>query len=543
MSTATATAQVHELEAFTGSHLILHSARTATPESAASAPEPHLASASPSTPQLSKLRTTLTVLLPALINFFSSFTTSIITLGLPVIATSLSLPRTLYLWPASVFGLTSGALLLIAGSVADVAGPRRVELIGMFLLAIFTLMCGVSATGVQLVVFRALQGIAMALHLPSSVALLTGAIPPGRARNIGFGCLGLSQPLGFSFGLVISGVMIDRAGWRSGFYLCGGAILVTGVCSVCFLPDDVVQPPPTSEGPSKRQQYLQIDWLGAMIASAGFAILVYVLALISVDLSSIRSATTSSLLSISAILLLTFPFWMHYRERKGRKALIPNVLWTNVPFASTCLMIALSYGAVNAIELFSSLYFQEVQGVTTLTASLYLLPSLLVGAFINITVGIFVHRVAARWLVTVSSILCALAPLMMAMNNPSWSYWYLELWAQVFSPMSVDVLFTVGLIIISDTFPEETQALAGAVFSTVSQFGNTLGVGICQVVALGIMAKYDTGENHISDEQDEARLLAGYRAGFWTIFVYMLICAFVAVLGLRQAGKIGLKRE
>jgi hypothetical protein len=46
---------------------------------------------------------------------------------------------------------------------------------------------------------------------------------------------------------------------------------------------------------------------------------------------------------------------MHYRERAGKPALIPNTLWKNLPFASTCVMVMLSYGALNSMALFSSL--------------------------------------------------------------------------------------------------------------------------------------------------------------------------------------------
>lgn len=75
----------------------------------------------------------------------------------------------------------------------------------------------------------------------------------------------------------------------------------------------------------------------------------------SADLANIRSAETVSLLAVSVVLLLAFPFWMHYRERSGKAALVPNRLWKNTPFTSTCIMIALSYGVMNSIELFSSL--------------------------------------------------------------------------------------------------------------------------------------------------------------------------------------------
>ena len=77
--------------------------------------------------------------------------------------------------------------------------------------------------------------------------------------------------------------------------------------------------------------------------------------ILSADLTTIRSATTASLLALSIVLLAAFPFWMQRREKAGKPALIPNSLWRNIPFASTCVMVMLSYGMMNSMELFSSL--------------------------------------------------------------------------------------------------------------------------------------------------------------------------------------------
>jgi MFS family permease len=189
--------------------------------------------------------------------------------------------------------------------------------------------------------------------------------------------------------------------------------------------------------------------------------------------------------------------------------------------------------------------FQEVQSASTIKTSLYLLPNLITGVILSLLVGTFVHRVPARWLVAGSGMICACSPLAMALLNPAWNYWYLAFWAQVAAPFSADVLFTVGLIIVSDTFPEKTQALAGAVFNTVAQIGMSLGMGLCQVVALGVQGGggQSGASSSSSDEVAAKAVLKGYRASFWTVFAYMAACILVSIVGLRKVGKVGLKRE
>ena len=225
----------------------------------------------------SNLQVFITIFIPSFIGFIASFTNGIITVGLPEIARSLALDRSLYLWPQSVYGLTSGACLLIAGSIADIVGARPVELTGITLIGVFTLSCGFASTGEQLVVFRALQGVALAMHLPASVALIAGVVPSGRARNFGFSCLGFSQPMGFAAGLVISGVMVEKAGWRSAFYLSGGALLATAVAGVFSLPKLKSGPKGGLVALAKKVGR-EVDWIGGVISSGGLAILAYVLA-------------------------------------------------------------------------------------------------------------------------------------------------------------------------------------------------------------------------------------------------------------------------
>jgi MFS family permease len=229
-------------------------------------------------PARSTLQVVFTIAMPSLVGFLASFTNGLITVGLPDMAKSLALDRALYLWPSSVYGLTSGASLLIAGSVADIIGARPVELVGIVMMGVFALSCGFATSGEQLVVFRALQGVGLAMHLPASVALIAGAVPSGRARNFGFASLGFSQPLGFGVGLVVSGILVEKAGWRSGFYLSGGATLLAAIAAVWTIPKLEVSGAQDGVVKLCKKVGRDIDWVGGFLSSAGLATLAYVLA-------------------------------------------------------------------------------------------------------------------------------------------------------------------------------------------------------------------------------------------------------------------------
>lgn len=259
-----------------------HDLQTIRPDTAPSSHEsrvwddPGRTIAEPTTPNPSKVRIATTIAQLASINLLSSFANGVITVGLPTIARDINLPRELYLWPLSVFGLTCGSMLLIAGSIADVVGPRRLELAGCFMLGAFILGCGLADTGIQLTLFRAFSGVAMAIHLPAATSIVTATIPKGKARNMAFAALGFARDIGYSGGLVLSGVLIQTSGWRLNFYLAGGATLVIAIVAVWSLPKETVRST-ASEG-VLRELYHKVDWTGSVIISGGLALLAYVLA-------------------------------------------------------------------------------------------------------------------------------------------------------------------------------------------------------------------------------------------------------------------------
>ncbi|EMT69269.1 Antiseptic resistance protein [Fusarium odoratissimum] len=346
---------------------------------------------------LTLIRRTAVVFQLCGINFATSASSGLIVIGLPQLTSDLNIPQSLAFWPSSVQGLATASALLLSGAVADVLGPRSVNLSGCILNGVFMLSCGFIKSIQQLITMRALQGVAIAMHFSSSVALVADTQPRGQSRNISFACLGLSQLLGFTFGLVVGGVLVDTVGWRSG----------------CF---------------------------------------------------------------------------------------------------------------------------QEIQYLSAVDAGIRILPSTVVGLGLNLMTGLIVHKIPAVWLVAVSSLLSSGSPLLMAVINPSWSYWVGAFFAQILLPFSIDVLFTVGLIIVTEVFPEKNQSVAGAVFNTAAQFGNALGLAIVQVVSAAVT------NQKINPKSPEA-LLEGYRASFWTLFSLMLVCVLVAALGLQKAGKVGSKRD
>ncbi|KAF3764447.1 MFS general substrate transporter [Cryphonectria parasitica EP155] len=486
-------------------------------------------------PLLPKGRAIIVITQVCGLTFFSSFCNGIVVVALPAMQSALGLQEGLLVWPTSSFYLTAGSCLLLAGSVADVAGTKRVNLIGSLLSAVFALACGLSRTGGELIAFRALQGVTNAIITPSSISIISNSVEEGRPRNMGFACMGFGQPLGFSLGLILAGVFTDTVGWRPAFYLPAAASFALFLIGIWALPQDTR--PGAGESIWKRVAS-EIDWVGVLLASAGLASLSYVLASLSADINSIHKASSIVLLVISGLSVLLFVGWMSYQVKNNRTALIPNSLWRSHVFTSSCIMVLLTNALTNCMELYSSLFFQQVQGTSALGASLRVLPSLIAGALTNISTGIFVNRMSVLWTVLISSVMSTTAPLLMALTRADQLYWENAFFAQILTPISCDLLFTVGLLIVSDVFPKHMQARGGAVFNTCAQLGTAIGLSVTQVIASSV-----TDDSSYADKSSPDALMEGYRVAFWTMFGWMAAVCVACVVGLRRVGGIGVKRD
>jgi MFS family permease len=96
----------------------------------------------------------------------------------------------------------------------------------------------------------------------------------------------------------------------------------------------------------------------------------------------------------------------------------------------------------------------------------------------------------------------------------------------------------VANLVITDVFPPTTQALAGAVFSTVSQFGTSIGIAVTAVIS----SSFTENSGYTVKSSPDA-LMTGYRAVFWACLIAMVLACGVGAVGLRNIGKVGLKRD
>ena len=150
--------------------------------------------------------------------FMSSLDSSIVVIGLPTILQQLHASIVHGIWIITGYSLMTTILLVILGRLADLYGRVRLYNLGFAIFTVGSLLCALSQTGEQLVMFRFVQGAGAALIFANAVAIITDAFPKGEL-GMALGTNMMAINVGAIAGYTLSGVMITYFGWRSIFLI------------------------------------------------------------------------------------------------------------------------------------------------------------------------------------------------------------------------------------------------------------------------------------------------------------------------------------
>lgn len=433
--------------------------------------------------------------------------------------------------PVSITALTCGCTLLFAGSCSDVIGSKFMYLLGTLLQAVFALGAGLSENSFQFILFRGLGGVALAFCLPSATSIIKNVFY-GKTCDLAFTFLGAGQPIGFSGGLVLGGILTSFASWRIAFYIGSVIISMNAVLAIWIVPN--IGQESLNLSACRRKLVKGVDWIGITLASVSITLSSYVFAVVTGRAESINAPANVAMLNSSILLVPIFIGWEDRQARLGRPAVIPNSLWFNRYFSVVCLTVFLAWGTFNGLESMFTLYFQEAQQLDVLQTSLRFLPSGIGGLIIEIIAGSLVRKLSAHYLVSIGLLASSVAPFLMTFATASSSYWHFSFVANLLNPIGADCLFTAANLYITASFPDKTQAIAGGVFNTVSQVGKAFGIAIAAVVASTV-----TSNSEFSDKHNTEALMRGYHASFQYMTAVSCITVFIALIGLRGIGIVG----
>ena len=281
---------------------------------------------------------------------------TIVAIAVPELQKDLSLSTTGVQWVINGYLLALSALFAFGGRLADLAGHRRMVLIGVVVFAASSAMCGATPTGsaaeAWLIVFRVIQGAGAALMFPAALAIVVSAFPlreRGRAMAIFFGVTGGLTAVG-----PMAGGYLTAIDWRAIFWINIPVAIIAVVLTLLSKPAEDRQP-------------AKLDVRGAIIISAGMA-----LAVLGLQQSSVWGwGDPLTWLCIAAGLVLLAVFVVY--ERGVDEPLIRVSIFRDRGFAVDNVVLFLMSAVFIPLFFFGSLYAQIGLEQSASEAGLYLL--------------------------------------------------------------------------------------------------------------------------------------------------------------------------
>jgi EmrB/QacA subfamily drug resistance transporter len=303
---------------------------------------------------------------------------TVVNVALPAIRDDLDTGLAAQQWIVEAYLLTLSALLLVGGSLGDLLGRRRIFAVGLAGFGVTSVLCAVAPTAELLVAARALQGIAGALLVPSSLAVITSVFPAeerGAAIGTWTAWAGIAAVIG-PFG---GGLLVDTASWRWIFAINVPFVLATLALVRAAVPESV-----------ERASAQRIDYVGALLVGLGLAGPVF--ALIEQPAHGFGDPVVYLPGLLGAALLAAFVL----HERRTAQPMLPLGIFRSRNFAVGNVATLLVYAGMSAAMFFVAIYLQQVAGYTAVAAGLTLTPVTVIMFLLSRRFGALAARVGAR---------------------------------------------------------------------------------------------------------------------------------------------------
>lgn len=441
-------------------------------------------------------RALLVAILAAFVAFLDG---SIITVALPAITDELGGGLPVQQWVVDAYLITLGALILLAGSLSDLLGRIAVLRIGLIGFGIASIACGLAPTAELLIAARAAQGVAGALLVPSSLALIMGT-HRGAAQSRAIGLWTAWTSAAFIVGPLLGGVLTDLLSWRWVFFINVVPIAVTML----------LMAPMRNEPAAVRTP---IDVWGAVLGALGLGGVVF--GLIEQANYGWESPVVVVPIIVGALCLIGFIV----RQATAQHPMMPLWLFRNRNFAVGNLATVAIYAALSLSTLVLVLFLQQVAGLSATASGLVMLPITIMLIAFSSLFGTLAGRFGSRWFMTAGPLIAAAGLVsMLAIDVPF-----------DFVPQALlgVVLLGLGLAV---TVAPLTSAVLGAIEPARSGIASAVNNAVSRISGLVAIALLGAVVGTVVDAAwlDRALLLCAS---------LLVIGALVSAIGIRRVAE------
>ena len=311
--------------------------------------------------------------------------------ALPTMRTELSLGPAGLQWAINAYLVASAACIVIGGAAADRFGARGVAMVGLALFAVASSIIAIAGDERTLLAGRALQGLAAAFAVPSTLAAV-GISAPSERQGTAIGAWSGFLMLGFSVGPLIGGALTHLAGWRVIFWL-NVVLMLAAIVGLALAGPAIPHPDATRRRP--------VDWLGFVLLATFMVSLVFALHALPHAASAPVDVIGPLVLAVAALAGLLRV------ELRSETPLFDVHFFARRAFAMGAVIASLSMMSIMSLLLYYNLYAQSRDGLglTALEAGVSLLPLCVALLALALSASTVAARVGLRTAITAGMVL------------------------------------------------------------------------------------------------------------------------------------------
>jgi EmrB/QacA subfamily drug resistance transporter len=360
-------------------------------------------------------------------------------------------------WVVDAYTLALASTVLTAGALADRVGRRRLFTFGLALFTAASLACGLAQDIAMLNSARAVQGIGAAIMFAVSLALLAHAFPGARERGGALAAYGATIGASFAVGPLVGGLLTSGLDWQWIFLVN----LPIGLFCLWVTRTYVEE----SRDPHARR----IDWPGQITLTAGLGLLV--LALLRGNEQGWTSGAIVAELVGAAVALIAFVAI----ETRVREPMLPLRFFRNTSFTGAQIAAFAISASFFAIFLYTTLYLQQILGLSAIEAGLVYLPGTVVMLFVSGATAQLGAKVPARTMIGVGLALVAGGMGLLTLAGET-SSWVATLPGVLIACIGTGLFNPAVTNVALSSAPIEQSGLAAGVNDTFRQAGIAVGV-------------------------------------------------------------------
>ncbi len=360
-------------------------------------------------------------------------------------------------WIVNGYLLTLSSLILVGGSLGDLYGERKVFAIGVGGFGVASVLCAVAPSIAFLVGARALQGIAGALLVPSSLAVIVNTFSP-EERGAAIGSWTAWGSIATALGPLAGGELLSIASWRWIF------VINVPLVILCLWLIVAVIPPSAPRVPGARR----IDIPGAVLCAIGLAGPVFAL----IEQPRLGWSSPAVIVPLIGGVAVFICFLLY--EWRASDPMLPLGLFRRRNFSAGNIETFSMYAGLSIVFFFLVLFLQQIGGYTPLQSGLATLPVTIVMFLLSRRFGALADRYGPRFFMGAGPLVAAVGLLLFQTTGTTPAYL-----PEVFLPLvvfSLGLSMTVAPLTAAVLAGMETQAgIASGVNNAVARVAGLLG--------------------------------------------------------------------